>query len=108
MNEMKMPVDMYEFLADEEKKRFDELSAKVKAFEDEDIEKKLRDCARMHTSLKELESKGDYEIFYDWHLTGTVIPLMLEYGAARVNDIVIKIAAEIAETGKREAGEGDE
>ena len=35
MNEMKMPVDMYEFLADEEKKRFDELSAKVKAFEDE-------------------------------------------------------------------------
>ena len=53
MDEMKMPVDMYEFLTDEEKKRFDELSAKVKAFEDEDIEKKLRDCARTHVSLKE-------------------------------------------------------
>lgn len=108
MNEMKMPVDMYEFLADEEKKRFDELSAKVKAFEDEGIERKLRDCAWMHTSLEELESKGDYEIFYGWDLTDTVIPLMLEYGAARVNDIVIKIAAEIAETRKREAGEDNE
>ena len=108
MDEMKMPVDMYEFLADEEKKRFDELSAKVKAVEDKDIERKLRDCAVMHTSLEELETKGDYEIFYSRDLTGTVIPLMLKYGADRVNDFVVKIAAEIAETRKREAGEGDE
>ena len=108
MDEMKMPVDMYEFLADEEKKRFDELSAKVKAFEDEEIERKLRDCARMHTSLEELEDKGPYEVFYDWDLKGKVIPLMLEYGAARVNDLVLKIAEKIAETRKREAGEGNE
>ena len=108
MNEMKMPVDMYEFLADEEKKRFDELSAKVKAFEDEEIERRLRDCARMHTTLEELEDKGPYEVFYGCDTRDEVIPLMLEYGAARVNDIVIKIAAEIAEMRKREAGVGDE
>lgn len=108
MNEMKMPIDMYEFLADEEKKRFDELSAKVKAFEDEDIEKKLRDCARMHTSLEDLEDKGPYEVFYGCDLEDVVIPLMLEYGADRVNDFVINIAAEIAETRKRGAGEGNE
>lgn len=108
MDEMKMPVDMYEFLADEEKKRFDELRAKVKAFEYKEIERKLRDCVRMHTSLEELETKGAYEIFYGCDLAGTVIPLMLEYGAARVNDFVIKIAAEIAETRKQEAGEGNE
>lgn len=108
MNEMKMPIDMYEFLADEEKKRFDELSAKVKAFEDEDIEKKLRDCARMHTSLEELENKGPYEVFYGWDMRGEVIPLMLEYGADRVNGFVLKIAEEIAERRKREAGVGDE
>lgn len=108
MNEMKMPVDMYEFLADEEKKRFDELSAKVKAFEDEEIERKLRNCARTNASSEDLDKKGTYEIFYDWNLRDKVIPLMLEYGAARVNDIVIKIAAEIAETRKREAGEDNE
>lgn len=108
MNEMKMPVDMYEFLADEEKKRFDELNAKVKAFEDEDIERKLRDCARMHTSLEDLDEKGAYEIFYEWNLRDKVIPLMLEYGAARVNDFVTKIAAEIAEKRKRKAGEDNE
>ncbi len=96
MNEMKMPVDMYEFLADEEKKRFDELSAKVKAFEDEEIEIKLRDCVRSHVSLKELEEKGVYEIFYGFDLSGTVIPLMIKYGADRVNEFVIKIAVEIA------------
>ena len=108
MDEMKMPVDMYEFLADEEKKRFDELSAKVKAFEDEEIERKLRDCARMHTSLEDLDEKGAYEIFYDWSLRDKVIPLMLKYGADRVNKFVIKIAAEIAETRKLEAGEENE
>lgn len=108
MNEMKMPIDMYEFLADEEKKRFDELSAKVKAFEDEDIEKKLRDCARMRTSLEELNEKGPYEIFYGCDLEDVVIPLMLEYGADRVNGFVLKIAEEIAETRKRGAGEGNE
>ena len=108
MNEMKMPVDMYEFLADEEKRRFDELSAKVKAFEDEEIERRLRDCARMHTSLEELEDNGPYEIFYGGDLVGEVIPLMLEYGAYRVNDFVIKIAEEIKETRKREAGEDNE
>lgn len=108
MNEMKMPVDMYEFLADEEKKRFDELSAKVKAFEDEDIERKLRDCARMYTSLEELEDKGPYEVFYGWDMRDKVIPLMLEYEANRVNDFVVKIAEEIAEKRKREAGEGNE
>lgn len=107
MNEMKMPIDMYEFLADEEKKRFDELSAKVKAFEDEDIERRLRDCMRLHISLEELE-KGAYETFYGCDLKDVVIPLMLEYGADRVNDFVIKIAAEIAETRKREEGVGDE
>lgn len=108
MDEMKMPVDMYEFLADEEKRRFDELSAKAKAFEDGEIERKLRDCARMHTSLEELETKGDYEIFYEWNLKGTVIPLMLKYGADRVNKFVVKIAAEIAETRMQEAGEDNE
>lgn len=108
MNEMKMPIDMYEFLADEEKKRFDELSAKVKALEDEKIEKKLRDCARTHTSLEELDDKGPYEVFYDWDTRDIVIPLMIEYGAERVNGFVLKIAEEIAETGKRGAGEGDE
>lgn len=108
MNEMKMPVDMFEFLADEEKKRFDELSAKVKAFEDEDIEKKLRDCARTHVSLKELDEKGDYEIFYGCDLRDIVIPLMLKYGADRVNDLVLKIATEIAETRRQKAGEGNE
>ena len=108
MDEMKMPVDMYEFLADEEKKRFDELSAKVKAFEDEEIERKLRDCVRLHTSLEELGKKGSYKIFYDWDLRGIVIPLMLEYGADRVNGFVLKIAEDIAETRKREAGAGDE
>lgn len=107
MNEMKMPIDMYEFLADEEKKRFDELSAKVKAFEDEEIERELRDCVRGHVSLEELE-KGAYEAFYGCDLKDAVIPLMLKYGADRVNDLVIKIAAEIAETRKPEAGEGDE
>ena len=108
MNEMKMPVDMYEFLADEEKKRFDELSAKVKAFEDEEIERKLRDCARMYTSLEELDEKGSYVIFYGWDTRDKVIPLMLEYGAERVNGFVLKIAEEIAETRKREAGEDNE
>lgn len=108
MDEMKMPVDMYEFLADEEKKRFDELSAKVKAFEDEEIERRLCDCARMYTSLKELDENGAYEIFYGRDLTGIVIPLMLKYGADRVNEFVINIAAEITETRKREAGVGDE
>lgn len=108
MNEMKMPVDMYEFLADEEKKRFDELNAKVKAFEDEEIEKKLRDCARMRTSLEELENKGSYEVFYGCDLKDVVIPLMLKYGADRVNDSVLKIAEEIAEKRKQEAGEGNE
>lgn len=108
MNEMKMPVDMYEFLADEEKKRFDELSAKVKAFEDEEIEKKLRDCAWMHVSLENLDKKGAYEIFYGCDLVREVIPLMLKYGADRVNEFVIKIATEIAETRKQEAGEGNE
>lgn len=108
MNEMKMPVDMYEFLADEEKKRFDELSAKVKALEDEEIERKLRDCARMRTSLEELNEKGPYEIFYGCDLKDVVMPLMLEYGADRVNSLVLKIAEEIAETRKQEAGEGDE
>lgn len=108
MNEMKMPVDMYEFLADEEKKRFDELRAKVKAFEDEEIERRLRDCARMRTSLEDLEDKGPYEIFYGCDLEDVVIPLMLEYGADRVNDSVLKIAGEIADMRKREAGEGNE
>lgn len=108
MDEMKMPVDMYEFLADEEKKRFDELSAKVKALEDEEIERRLRDCAAMHTSLEELDEEGAYEIFYGWDLVGKVIPLMLEYGAERVNGFVLKIAEEIAETRKREAGVGNE
>lgn len=108
MNEMKIPVDMYEFLADEEKKRFDELSAKVKAFEDEDIERKLRDCVRGYVSLEELDEKGAYEIFYEWHMRDKVIPLMLEYGADRVNGFVLKIAEEIAEKRKQEAGEGDE
>lgn len=108
MNEMKMPVDMYEFLADEEKKKFDELSAKVKAFEDEDIERKLRNCALAHVSLKDLDKKGAYKIFYDWDLRDKVIPLMLKYGADRVNDFVTKIAAEIAETRKLEAGEDNE
>ena len=108
MDEMKMPVDMYEFLADEEKKRFDELSAKVKAFEDAEIERKLLDCARTQISLEELDEEGAYEIFYYCDLRDIVIPLMLEYGAARVNDFVVKIAEEIAETRKREAGEGNE
>lgn len=108
MEEMKMPVDIYEFFADEEKKRFDELSAKVKSFEDEEIERRLRNCARMHTSLEELEGKGPYEIFYGCDLRDEVIPLMLEYGADRVNDFVTKIAAEIAETRKQEAGEDNE
>lgn len=108
MNEMKMPIDMYEFLADEEKKRFDELSAKVKAFEDEKIERKLRNCARMQTSLEDLEDKGHYEVFYGWDLRDKVIPLMLEYGADRVNSFVLKIAVEIAEKRKREAGEENE
>ena len=108
MDEMKMPVDMYEFLADEEKKRFDELSAKVKAIEDEMIEKKLRDCARMRTSLEELDEDGPYEIFYGCDLKDVVMPLMLEYGADRVNDSVLKIAREIADTRKREAGEDNE
>lgn len=108
MDEMKMPVDMYEFLADEEKKRFDELSAKVKALEDEEIERTLRDCARMHTSLEELEDKGPYEVFYGWDTRDKVIPLMLEYGAERVNGFVLKIAEEIAETRKWEAGVGNE
>ena len=108
MNEMKMPVDVYEFLADEEKRRFDELSAKVKAFEDEEIERRLRDCVRGHVSLKEVEKKGVYEIFYGFDLTGTVIPLMLKYGADRVNKFVVKIAAEIAETRMQEAGEDNE
>ena len=108
MEEMKMPVDIYEFLADEEKKRFDELSAKVKAFEDEEIEGRLRDCARMHTSLEELDEKGAYEIFYYCDLRDTVIPLMLKYGAACVNAAVINIAAEIEEKRKHEAGEGNE
>lgn len=108
MNEMKMPVDMYEFLADEEKKRFDELSAKVKAFEDEEIERRLRGCARMHISLDELDKNLAYGLFYEWSLRDKVIPLMLEYGANRVNDFVVKIAEEIAETRKREAGVGDE
>lgn len=108
MDEMKMLVDMYEFLADEKKKRFDELSAKVKAFEDEEIERKLRDYARGQVSLKDLDKNGAYEIFYVWDLRGAVIPLMLKYGADRVNKFVIKIAAEIAEMRKQEAGEGDE
>ena len=108
MNEMKMPIDMYEFLADEERKRFDELSAKVKAFEDEEIERRLRDCARTYVSLEELDEKGVYEIFYGCDLSDEVIPLMLEYGADRVNDFVIKIATEIVERRKREAGVGDE
>ena len=108
MEEMKMPVDMYEFLADEEKKKFDELSAKVKAFEDEEIERRLRNCARMHTSLEEMEDKGPYEVFYEWDMKDKVIPLMLEYGADRVNDFVTKIAAEIAEKRKLEAGEDNE
>lgn len=108
MNEMKMPIDMYEFLADEEKKRFDELTAKVKAFEDDEIERRLRDCARMRTSLEELEGKGPYEVFYGCDLKDVVIPLMLEYGADRVNDSVLKIAGEIADMRKREAGVGDE
>lgn len=108
MDEMKMPIDMYEFLADEEKKRFDELSAKVKAFEDEEIERRLRDCVRMHTSLEELDKKEPYEIFYDWNLASKVIPLMLKYGADRVNDSVLKIAGEIADMRKQEAGEGNE
>ena len=108
MNEMKMPIDMYEFLADEEKKRFDELSAKVKAFEDDEIERRLRDCARTHVSLGELDEKGVYEIFYGCDLSDAVIPLMLKYGADRVNDVVIKIATEIAERRKREAGEDNE
>ena len=115
MDEMKMPVDMYEFLADEEKKRFDELSAKVKAVEDNEIERKLRDCVLAHVSLEDLDEKGAYEIFYYCDLRDIVIPLMLEYGAARVNEFVIKIVAEIAETRKleagarkREAGEGNE
>ena len=84
------------------------MNAKVKAFEDEEIEIKLRDCVRGHVSLKELEKKGVYEIFYGFDLTGTVIPLMLKYGADRVNKFVIKIAAEIAETRMQEAGEGNE
>lgn len=108
MNEMKMPIDMYEFLADEEKKRFDELRAKVKAFEDEEIERRLRDCAWMHISLEELDEKRAYGIFYGSDLKNVVIPLMLEYGANRVNDFVVKIAEEIAETRKREAGEENE
>lgn len=108
MNEMKMPIDMYEFLADEEKKRFDELSAKVKEFEDDEIERRLRDCARTHVSLGELDEKGVYEIFYGCDLSDEVIPLMLKYGADRVNDVVIKIATEIAERRKREAGEDNE
>ena len=108
MNEMKMPVDMYEFLSDEEKRRFDELSAKVKAFEDREIERKLRDCARTYTSLEELEDNGPYEVFYGCDLKDVVIPLMLKYGAACVNDFVTKIAAEIAETRMQEAGEGNE
>lgn len=108
MDEMKMPVDMYEFLADEEKKRFDELSAKVKAVEDQEIERKLRDSVRGYVSLGELDEKGAYEIFYGCDLRDEVIPLMLEYGADRVNDFVTKIAAEIAETRKLEAGEDNE
>ena len=108
MDEMKMPVDMYEFLADEEKKRFDELSAKVKAFEDEEIERRLRNCARMHTFLKELEGKGPYGVFYEWDMRDKVIPLMLEYGADRVNSFVLKIAEEIVEKRKRKAGEENE
>lgn len=108
MDEMKMPVDMYEFLADEEKKRFDELSAKVKAVEDQEIERKLLDCARTHIYLEELERKGAYEIFYWGDLRNVVIPLMIKYGATRVNDFVIKIVAEIEEKRKREAGEGNE
>lgn len=108
MNEMKMPIDMYEFLADEEKKRLDDLTAKVKVFEDEDIEKRLRDCARMHTSLEEMEDKGPYEIFYGFDLSDEVIPLMLKYGADRVNDSVLKIAGEIADMRKQEAGVGNE
>lgn len=108
MNEMKMPVDMYEFLADEEKKRFDELSAKVKAFEDENIERKLRNCAKMNVPLEDLNEHGDYEIFYGWDLRDKVIPLMLEYGSTRVNDFVINIAAEIEETRKLKAGEDNE
>lgn len=108
MDEMKMPVDMYEFLADEEKKRFDELSAKVKAFEDEEIERRLRDCVRMNISLYDLDKKLAYRLFYEWTLRDKVIPLMLEYGANRVNDFVVKIVEEIAETRKREAGEENE
>lgn len=108
MNEMKMPIDMYEFLADEERKRFDELSAKVKAFEDEEIERRLRDCARTHVSLEELDENRVYVIFYGSDLKNVVIPLMLEYGANRVNDFVVKIAEEIAETRKWKAGEGNE
>lgn len=108
MEEMKMPVDVYEFLADEEKKKFDELSAKVKTFEEEEIERRLRNCVRGYVSLEELDEKGAYEIFYGCDLIDEVIPLMLEYGADRVNDFVTKIAAEIAETRKREAGAGDE
>ena len=108
MDEMKMPVDMYEFLADEEKKRVDELSSKVKAFEDAKIERELLDCARTHISLEELERKGAYEIFYGCDLRDVVIPLMIKYGATRVNDFVIKIAAEITKTRKREAGEDNE
>ena len=108
MDEMKMPVDMYEFLADEEKKRFDELSAKVKAVEDKDIERKLRDCARTNASSEDLDKKGAYAIFYDWDLRDKVIPLMLEYGADRVNGFVTKIVAEIAETRMQEAGEDNE
>ena len=108
MDEMKMPVDMYEFLEDEKKKRFDELSAKVKSFEDEEIERKLRNCARTNASSEDLDKKGAYEIFYYCDLKGTVIPLMIEYGADRVNGFVTKIAAEIAEKRKREAGEDNE
>ena len=108
MEEMKMPVDMYEFLADEEKKRFDELSAKLKAVEDEEIERKLRDCAQVHVSLEDLDKNGAYEIFYGWDLTGTVIPLMLKYGADRVNKFVVKISAEIAEKRMQKAGEDNE
>ena len=90
------------------KKRFDELSAKVKAVEDEDIERKLRDCSVAHVSLEDLDENGAYEIFYYYDLRDIVIPLMLEYGADRVNGFVTKIAAEIAETRKRKAGEDNE
>lgn len=108
MNEMKMPIDMYEFLSDEEKKRFDELSVKVKVFEDKEIERKLRDCARVYVPVEDLETKGVYEIFYDCDLSDEVIPLMIKYGATRVNEFVINIAAEIVEKRKRKAGEDDE